>query len=162
MRDMDRDYRTKITDHTDISSFNQAVNNIPLMDYMYRTNCAVRYAKGKILNRIYGTRQTQKTVVLLITDGFEQGNRDLENSEDVTAEIRQDDITIAAIAIGQNINFTLLQRFTGNTANIIPLPELNVTTFRSLAVIADGNHIFHLFQANFPFLYLLKMSENQI
>ena len=71
MRDMDRDYRTKITDHTDISSFNQAVNNIPLMDYMYRTNCAVRYARGKILNRIYGTRQTQKTVVLLITDGFE-------------------------------------------------------------------------------------------
>ena len=71
MRDTDRDYRTKRTDHTDISSFNQAVNNIPLMDYMYRTNCAVRYARGKILNRIYGTRQTQKTVVLLITDGFE-------------------------------------------------------------------------------------------
>ena len=160
MRNMDRDYRTKRTDNTDISSFNQAVNNISLMDYMQRTNCALRYARRKILNRVNGASQTQKNVVLLVTDGFERGNGDSENSEDMTAEMWQDDTTIVAIGMGQNVNFTLLQLFIGNTANIIPLPELNVTTFRSLPVIAGGNHIFHLFHTNFPFLYLLKMSEN--
>ena len=46
LRNMDRDYRTKRTDNTDISSFNQAVNNISLMDYMQRTNCALRYEKN--------------------------------------------------------------------------------------------------------------------
>ena len=87
MRNMDRDYRTKRTDNTDISSFNQAVNNISLMDYMQRTNCALRYARRKIFNRVNGTRQTQKNVVLLVTDGFERGNGDSENSEDMTAEM---------------------------------------------------------------------------
>ena len=161
MRDMDRDYRTKITDHTDISSFNQAVNNIPLMDYMHRTNWALRYAWRKILNRVNGTSQTQKSVVLLVTDGFERGNRDSENPEDVAAQMRQDNIDIVAIAIGQNANLTILQSFTGNTANIIPSPEFNPTAFPSLAQIAKlGNYIFDLFRAKFLFPYSLKMSEN--
>ena len=118
----------------------------------------MRFVTRKILNRVNGTRQTQKNVVLLVTDSFERGNRDLENSEDMTAEIRQDDTTIVAIGMSQNVNFTLLQRFIFNATNIIPLPELNVTIFRRLPVIAGGNCIFHLFHTNFPFLYLLKMS----
>ena len=154
MRDMDRDYRTKITDHNDISSFNQAVNNIPLMDYLHRTNWALRYAWRKILNRVNGTSQTQKSVVLLVTDGYERGNRDSENPEDVAAQIRQDNIDIVAVAIGQNINFTILQNFTGNTANIIASSEFNVSTFPSLAGIAvSSNHIFDLFRSNFSPLY---------
>ena len=161
MMEMNRDYRTKRTDHTDISSFNQAVNNIPLMDYMHRTNWALRYAWRKILNRVSGTSQTQKSVVLLVTDGFQRGNRDSENPEDVAAQMRQDDINIVAIAIGQNVNFTILQSFTGNIALVIPLPEFNVATFPTFDRIAGlGNPIFDLFCFNFSFLYRLKMSVN--
>ena len=166
MRDMDRDYRTKITDHTDISSFNQAVNNIPLMDYMYRTNWALSYAWKEILNRVNGTRQTQKSLVILITDGFERGNRDSENSEDVAAQIRQDGIIIAAVGIGENVDHTLLQNITDTTANVIILPEFDLKTFPSLAKNAEeiaksGNHIFNLTHVNVLFLFPLETSENQ-
>ena len=166
MRDMDRDYRTKITDHTDISSFNQAVNNIPLMDYMYRTNWALSYAWKEILNRVNSTRQTQKSLVILITDGFERGNRDSENSEDVAAQIRQDGIIIAAVGIGENVDHTLLQNITDTTANVIILPEFDLKTFPSLAKNAEeiaksGNHIFNLTHVNVLFLFPLETSENQ-
>ena len=166
MRDMDRDYRTKITDHTDISSFNQAVNNIPLMDYMYRTNWALSYARKEILNRVNGTRQTQLSLVILITDGFEKGNRDSENSEDVAAQIRQDGIIIAAVGIGENVDHTLLQNITDTTANVIILPEFDLKTFPSLAKNAEeiaksGNHIFNLTHVNVLFLFPLETSENQ-
>ena len=146
MRDMDRDYRTKMTDHTDISSFNQAVNNIPLMNYMYRTNWALSYAWRKISNRVNGTRQTQLSFVILLTDGFEKGNRDSENTEDVAAQIRQDGIIIAAVGIGGKVDHTLLQNITGTTANVITVPEFDLKTFPSLAknaeeVAKSGNHI---------------------
>ena len=166
MRDMDRDYRTKITDHTDISSFNQAVNNIPLMGYMYRTNWALSYAWRNILNRDSGTRQTQLSMMILLTDSFERGNRDSENSEDVAAKIRQDGIIIAAVGIGEKVDHTLLQNITDTTANVITLPEFDLKTFPSLAKNAEeiaksGNHIFNLIQFNVLFLYPLKTSENQ-
>ena len=164
MRDMDRDYRTKTTDHNDISSFNQAVNNIPLMDYMYRTNWALRYAWRKILNRVNGTRQTQLSFVILVTDGFEKSNRNSENSEDVAAQIRQDSIIIVAVGIGEKVDPTLLQNITNTTGNVITLPEFNLKTFPGLAGITEeiaksGNHLFNLFHSSIPFLYPWKRQK---
>ena len=163
MRDMHRDYRTKITDHTDISSFNQAVNNIPLMNYMYRTNWALRYAWREILNRVNGTRQTQLVSMILITNGFDRGNHDLEMPEDVAAQMWQDSIEIVAVSFGHKVNSTLMQRITGKTANTFTFAEFNLDIFSRLALTAtSGNNIFDLFCANLPFIYLLNMSENQI
>ena len=163
MRDMDRDYRTKISDHTDISSFNKVVNNFPLMNYMYRTNWALRYAWRKFLNRVNGTRQTQLVFVILVTDGFDRGNHDSKIPEDVAAQMRQDGIDIVTVGFGQKVNLTLMKSIAGKTANIFTFAEFNLDIFSSLAEIAvSGNHIFDLFRVNFPFLYPLNMSENQI
>ena len=150
MRDMDRDYRIKRTDHTDISSFNQAVNNIPLMNYKHRTNWALRYAWKKVLNRVNVTPQTPRSYIILITDGFERDNRDSENQQDVSAQMLQDGIKIVAVGIGQKVNFSLLQSFTGDTEFVIFSPELN--TIPSLAGL--GNHMFDLFYNNFSFFYI--------
>ena len=158
MRDMDRDYRIKRTDHTDTSSFNQAVNNIPLMDYKRRTNWALHYAWKKILNRVNVTIQTPRSYVILITDGFERGDRDLENPEDISTQMLQDRIRIVAVGIGQKINFTLLRSFTGDTDYVIPSSD--VDTLPSLARLL-GNHMFHLFCNNFSFLYPPKCRKTK-
>ena len=148
MRDMDRDYRIKRTDHTDISSFNEAVNDIPLMNYKHRTNWALRYAWKKILNRVNVTPQTPQSYVILITDGFERDNRDSENPQYVSAQMIEDRIRIVAVGIGQKVNSKILKSFTGNTEDVVLSRELN--TVPSLAEF--GNHIFDLFYNNFPFL----------
>ena len=158
MRDMDRDYRIKRTDHTDTSSFNQAVNNIPLMDYKRRTNWALRYAWKKFLNRVNVTIQTRRSYVVLITDGFERGNRDLENLEDVSTQMLQDGIQIAAVGIGQKTNLTLLRSFVGDTEHVIPLKEVHTLPALSLLL---GNHIFHLFCNNVSFLYPQKCQKTR-
>ena len=129
VRDTHRDYRTKITDHTDISSFNQAVNNIPLMNYMYRTNWALQYAWREILNGVNGTHQTQLVSVILITNGFDRGNRDLEMPEDVAVQMRQDGIEIVTVSFGHKVNSTLMRRITGKTANTFTFAEFNLDIF---------------------------------
>lgn len=156
MRDMDRDYRIKRSDHTDISSFNQAVNNIPLMDYKRRTNWALRYAWKKMLNTVNVTIQTPRSYVVLITDGFERGNRDLENPEDVSTQMLQDGIQIAAVGIGQKRNLTLLRSFAGDTEHVIFLPD--VDTLPSLFILL-GNHIFHLLCNNIHFSTLKNVRK---
>lgn len=76
------------------------------------------------MNGVNGTHQTQLVSVILITNGFDRGNRDLEMPEDVAVQMRQDGIEIVTVSFGHKVNSTLMRRITGKTANTFTFANL--------------------------------------
>ena len=99
------EHRIKLAEHTDVKSFKDAVNNLPLMGYTTRIDKALEIVRDESFLPINGGRSLVPKVLFVLTDGTQTKDKDAKNPSGVAAQIRQKyGATIIAIGIGRRVN----------------------------------------------------------
>ena len=100
------DHSIKLKDHTDIVSFNRAVDKIKLMGYTTRIDLALRMAKEELFKE----SSAKKKLLILLTDGRQTETGGYEEPSKIAEELRKDGITIYVVGIGTGIDRHELER----------------------------------------------------
>ena len=108
----------KLNDHSDISSFNKAVDNIPLMGSTTRIDKALRLAQKELFSSANGGRAGVAKLLILLTDGSQTQDAGAEDPKDIADELRADGINILVVGIGHEINQTELTQIAGYPQNM--------------------------------------------
>jgi len=111
------EHSIKLKDHTDIKSFNDAVDAIPLMGSITRIDKALRQTQQELFTPENGGRPGLPKVLILLTDGSQTAGGDAEDPVDIAAEIRNSGISLIVVGIGSGINPTELARIAGGNDN---------------------------------------------
>ena len=140
----------KLSDHSNISSFNQAVDNIPLMGSTTRIDRALRLAQKELFSLANGGRTNVTKLLILLTDGTQTPDSGAEDPGDVADELRADGINIFAVGIGNGINQTELAEIAGSPQNVYSASSFdeivgdNFTTLREKITCKKGNDVMFL------------------
>ena len=118
----------KLSDHGDIATFNQAVDNIPLMGSTTRIDKALRLAQKELFSLGNGGRVGVPKLLILLTDGTQTQDAGAEDPGDIAEELRADGINILVIGIGRGINETELTHIAGEEKSVY-----SAASFESLA-----------------------------
>ena len=111
------EHSIKLKDHIDISSFNTAVDNIPLMGSVTRIDKALRLTQKEMFTLGNGARSGYRKIVILLTDGSQTQDIDAEDPASIADELRKYGVTILAVGIGNGTNSTELIRLAGSADN---------------------------------------------
>ena len=125
----------KLNDHSDISSFHQAVDNIPLMGLTGKIDKALRLAQRKLFSLTNGGRVGVPKLLILLTDGSQAQDAGAADLKEIADELRADGIDILVVGVGSHIKKTELIQIAGNKQNMyIPtnFDELIASNFMSL------------------------------
>ena len=107
------EHSIKLNDHTDIGSFNKAVDKIPLMGSTTRIDKALRLTQGELFETSNGARPGIPKLLILLTDGSQTADTDAEDPGDIADELRSSGIRMLVIGIGSGINQTELNHIAG-------------------------------------------------
>ena len=118
----------KLSDHGDIATFNQAVDNIPLMGSTTRIDKALRLAQKELFSLGNGGRVGVPKLLILLTDGTQTQDAGAEDPGDIAEELRADGINILVVGIGRGINETELTHIAGEEKSVY-----SAASFESLA-----------------------------
>ena len=127
------EHSIKLNQFSDIISFNNAVDKIPLMGSTTRIDKALRLSKNEMFTIKNGGRPGVTKLLILLTDGSQTPGVGVEDPLIIGDELRKDGITIIAIGIGTGINQTELTRIANGDAN-----TYSANTF---ATLTDKNFI---------------------
>ena len=112
------EHSIKLNDHSDLSSFNEAVDKIPLMGSTTRIDKALRLTQKEMFTLPNGARPGVNKVLIVLTDGSQTQDAGAEDPGDVAEELRQAGINILTIGIGKGINTTELAHIAGGADNV--------------------------------------------
>ena len=98
------EHSIKMNDHTDVQSFNDAVDAIQLMGMTTRIDKALRLAQKELFAVKNGGRPTIPKILILLTDGSQTPGKDAEDPAVIANELRYDGITVLVVGIGKGIN----------------------------------------------------------
>ena len=118
----------KLSDHSDISSFNQAVDNITLMGSTARIDKALCLAQRKLFSLANGGRPGVPKLLILLTYSSPVQNARVGEIAD---ELRADGINILVVGIGRYINATELLQIADSQQNVYIINNLNASNFVS-------------------------------
>ena len=104
-------------DHKDITSFNAAVDAIPLMGSTTRIDKALRLTQKEMFKIDNGARPIAPKLLILLTDGSQTQDAGAENPGDIADEIRKSGINMIVIGIGKGTNQTELNHMAGGADN---------------------------------------------
>ena len=107
----------KMNDHTDLTSFNAAVDKIPLMGSTTRIDKALRLTQKEMFSIANGGRPGVPKVLILLTDGTQTKDAGAEDPGVVADELRKDGINIIVVGIGQGVNRDELVQMAGSSDN---------------------------------------------
>ena len=107
------EHSIKLKDHTDINSFNKAVDDIPLMGSTTRIDRALRLTQRELFKEENGGRPGVTKILILLTDGTQTQDVGAEDPGDITDEIRKTGVIVLVIGIGQGTNETALNHMAG-------------------------------------------------
>jgi len=102
------EHSVKLSDHTDLAGFNDAVDKIPLMGSTTRIDKALRLTQKEMFTIGNGGRPGVSKVLIVLTDGSQTQDAGAEDPGDVAAELRDSGIRVIAVGIGKGINTTEL------------------------------------------------------
>ena len=122
------EHSIKLSDHSDIASFNRAVDKIPLMGSTTRIDKALRLAQKELFSLSNGGRAGVPKLLILLTDGTQTQDAGAEDPGDIAEELRADGINILVIGIGRGINETELTHIAGEEKSVY-----SAASFESLA-----------------------------
>lgn len=108
----------RLRDYTDVLSFNNAVDTIPLIGYMTRIDLALTVAKTDMFNSQNGARENVTKVLVLMTDGSQTQTDDITDPLVVAEELRELGIHLFAVGIGDEVNQTELMNIAGGPRNV--------------------------------------------
>ena len=118
----------KLSDHSDISSFNLAVDNIKLMGSTARIDKALCLAQRKLFSLANGGRPGVPKLLILLTYSSPVQNARVGEIAD---ELRADGINILVVGIGRYINATELLQIADSQQNVYITNNLNASNFVS-------------------------------
>ena len=113
------EHSIKLNDHTNLTSFNEAVDKIPLMGSTTRIDKALRLTQKEMFTFANGGRVGVPKLVILLTDGSQTQDAGAEDPGDVADELRKEGVDILVVGIGKGVNETELRRIAGGEANAI-------------------------------------------
>ena len=126
------EHSIKMNDHQDISSFNKAVDAIPLMGSTTRIDKALRLTQRELFSSQNGGRPGVTKLLILLTDGSQTQDAGAEDPGFIADEIRRSGIIVLIIGIGADTDETELERMAGGTDNLFnaaSFSELNGEEF---------------------------------
>ena len=112
------EHSIKLSDHSDIASFNQAVDEIPLMGSTTRIDKALCLAQKELFSLGNGGRPGVPKLLILLTDGTQTQDAGAEDPGDVAEELRADGINILVVGIGRGVNETELTHIAGEEKSV--------------------------------------------
>ena len=108
----------KLNDHTKLSTFNDAVDNIALMGSTTRIDKALRMVQKDMFTIANGARPGVNKVLIVLTDGSQTKDAGAEDPGDVAKELRDSGIRVISIGIGKGVNPTELARIAGDQSGV--------------------------------------------
>lgn len=111
------EHSIKLKDHSDLSSFNKAVDGIPLMGSTTRIDKALRMTQREMFTIANGARPGVNKVLIVLTDGSQTLDAGAEDPGVVAEELRQAGINIISVGIGKSTNATELAHIAGGSKN---------------------------------------------
>lgn len=112
------EHSIKLNDHTDLASFNAAVDSIPLMGSTTRIDKALRLTQKELFSIPNGGRPGVTKVLIVLTDGSQTKDAGAEDPGDVADEIRKSGINILTVGIGKGVNKTELAHISGGADKV--------------------------------------------
>ena len=104
----------RMKDHTDITSLEAAIDDIPLMGMTTRIDRALRLAQKELFAAENGGRpELHHQVLILLTDGTQTKSAHAERPEDITDELRKSGIIVIVIGVGHGIHLKELDLMAG-------------------------------------------------
>ena len=107
----------KFKEHTDIASFNTAVDAIPLMGLITRIDRALRLAQSDMFTMASGARTHASHILILLTDGSQTRRVGSEDPGDIADELRKSGITVIVVGIGSGTDPKELAHMAGGADN---------------------------------------------
>ena len=107
------EHSIKLNDHTDLASFNAAVDAIPLMGSVTRIDKALRLTQKEMFTVANGARAGLAKILVLLTDGSQTQSSDAEDPAAIAAELRNAGIHVIVVGMGSGVNPTELAKIAG-------------------------------------------------
>ena len=104
----------KLSDHKSLSTFDNAVDEIPLMGYTTRIDKALSMSMKELFLSANGGRPGIPKVLILMTDGTQSQDADAEDPNRIASEIRNKGIKLVIIGIGTGVDKKELLKLGGN------------------------------------------------
>ena len=126
------EHSIKLSDHASVTTFNDAVDKIPLMGSTTRIDKALRLSQKELFSIANGARPGIPKLLILLTDGSQTMDVDAVDPGKIADEIRARGIKILVIGIGAGVNQTELIHLGGgqeNTFSASSFDELVSGTF---------------------------------
>ena len=112
------EHSIKMSDHDNLSGFNAAVDNIPLMGSTTRIDKALRVAQKDLFSIANGARAGVPKVLILLTDGSQTQDAGAEEPGEIAEELRKEGINVIVVGIGKGVNVTELRHIAGEEKNV--------------------------------------------
>ena len=112
------EHSIKLNDHAKLSTFNDAVDKIPLMGSTTRIDKALRMTQNEMFSIPNGGRPGVTKLLIVLTDGSQTQDAGAEDPGDVADEIRNAGIRVIAVGIGKGVNTTELAHIAGDDKNV--------------------------------------------
>ena len=114
------EHSIKLKDHTDMTSFSDAVNKIDHMRSITRIDLALKLAKKELFTVANGARKGAKKMLVLITDGAQTKKPDAVDPAGLADEFRKQGTDIYVFGVGIDVKKDELDKIGGgkDTANI--------------------------------------------
>lgn len=109
------EHSIQLKDHADTSSFNAAVDAIPLMGSVTRIDKALRLTQKEMFTYVNGGRMGIRKMLILLTDGSQTKTPYSEDPALIADELRQEGITFIVVGMGQGINLPELTKIAGGS-----------------------------------------------
>lgn len=95
--------KIKLSDHTDIDSFDKAVDDLPLLGSTTRIDLALKVAYDQMFAESNGARRNVPKVLVLLTDGEQTQASDAVSPVLAAAPFHEADIKVIVIGVGSGV-----------------------------------------------------------
>ena len=108
------EHSIKLNDHSSFSTFNDAVDKIPLMGSTTRIDKALRLSQRELFTLPNGGRPGIPKILILLTDGSQTQDAGAEDPSMIANELRSKGIKLLVIGIGAGVDQAELLKLGGN------------------------------------------------
>ena len=141
----------KFSDFTDVRDFGEAVQRIPLMASTSRIDRALKVVDQELFSEANGARLDNNVtkMLVLLTDGTQTQDKDAVDPGKIGQLLRQKDIHILCVGIGDGIDRQELTHISGDSARVYiasDLDELMASSFIAKVLVKcceTGNFFFY-------------------
>ena len=113
------EHSIKLKDFDSLTSFNNAVDKIPLMGFTTRIDKALRLAQKEMYTVENGARKNVPKILILLTDGSQsKRGDDVEEPKLIADILRSKGIRLVVIGIGSGVKQDELENIAGGQENV--------------------------------------------